>query len=100
MYQDCLRTEGAVIQTALVRIPEGFGNLAYQAEPHLNVQVRAAVTQEKIQALRLGVVLKEQRRTTLMLMQVQHFENASVVDAFEQSELTFCRLPLHGATVF
>ena len=49
-----------MIQTALVRILESFSNLPHQAKPHLDVQVCTPVVQKKIQALRLGIMLKEQ----------------------------------------
>jgi hypothetical protein len=50
--------------------------------------------------LSLGIVLKDQRRTALVLVQVEGFEHAGVVDALQQPKLPFCRLASRTAAEF
>ena len=59
-----------MLQATLVSILEDFGNLPYQAEPRVKIKRLSPLTQEQIEPLRLGIVFKEQRRTTFMHVEI------------------------------
>jgi hypothetical protein len=89
-----------VVQAVFMGILQRFSDLSHQAEARSAIQRLISVMQEPVQALGLRVVLKDQRRTTLVLMQVEGFENASMVDALQEPEFPFCRLSSRTAAEF
>ena len=48
----------------------------------------------------LRVVLKDQRRTAFVLVQIEGFENAGVVEALQQPKFPLCRLAARTAAEF
>src|SRR5215510_10332227 len=95
--QERLGTECTVVQAVLMGILQRFGNLSHQAKAYIDSQRLTSVTQEPVEALGLGIVLKDQGRTALVLMQVEGFKNTCVVDALQQPELPLCSLPSRTA---
>ena len=89
-----------MIQATLVSILEDFGNLPYQAEPRVKIKRLSPLTQEQIEPLRLGIVFKEQRRTTFMHVEIDCPQNPGMVDPFQQPEFSFGRLPLRLTAEF
>jgi hypothetical protein len=81
-------------------ILQRFGDLAHQVKTGSDTQRLSTVAQEPVEALGLGVVLKDQGRTALVLVQVEGFENTRMVDALQQPKLPLCRLASRTAAEF
>src|SRR5262249_19785153 len=90
-YQHSLGADRAVIQTMRMGILQRFSDLSHQAKACIDIQRLTSVTQEPVEALGLGIVLKDQRWTALVLVQIESFENARVVDTLQEPKLPLCR---------
>src|SRR5713101_8102499 len=102
VWQVCCERDTRVLAwyRVFVGILQRFGDLSHQDKACVDIQRLTSITQEPVEALGLGVVLKNQRRTALVLVQIEGFENARVVDALQQPKLPLCRLPSHTAAEF
>ncbi len=99
-YEQSLGAERPVIQAMLMVILQRFGDLPHQAKAGIDIQRLTSIMQEPIEALGLGIVFKNQRRPPFVLVQIESFENPCMVDALQQPELPFRRLPSHTTAEF
>ena len=88
MDEDALRPQGAVVEALGVRVLQRLGDVAHQLQALRDREVFAAVAQQVIQAHGLGVVIEDQCRAELGLLVVLDLQDARMVDAFEDLELT------------
>ena len=92
--QYLLGTQGAVEETALVRVLQCLGQLAQEVEPGLEVQPVTALAREKvIQAFGVGVVLEDEGRPLLGGREQLYAQDAVVGDSVEQFVLALRHAP-------
>ena len=89
-----------MIQTVCMGILQCFGDLPHQTKARVNIQRLALVTQEPVETCSVGVVLKDEGWTALVLVQIERFENPGVVHALQQAKLPLCRLASGVAAEF
>ncbi len=77
-----------------VGVPDGVGDLAKEVEPPIGGELVAARRQVLIEADGVGVeVAEEECRAVLVLLVVEHGEDAGVVERLDDLELTGRRTP-------
>ena len=97
MHEDALRPESTVVQALRVGVFQRLGDVAHQLQALRDRKVLAVVAQQVIESHGLGVVIEDQRRAEFGLLVVFDFQDARMVDAFEDFELPACLANARGA---
>ncbi len=79
-HHHVLRRQAAMAETMPVRVAQRLGQLAQQAQPLFRAEFRQVLGEKPVEALCSRIMLEDQRRAQLGLLEVERFQDAWMVD--------------------
>ena len=80
-------------EPAVVRVPDGLGELADHSEAGRQVELGAVLDEVVVEPHRIAALVDDQRRTDVVLQQFAGYQQDGMVDALTREELPLSGMP-------